>query len=200
VGIPFLGHLGHFIRCHRVHLHFQGFFPWFVITIAFVVSKFVKRATSSLAELGSTLPWAFSPWNPTPFGRCIIFTCYLVHNFSSHLVSNFLHYFIHKRILLCFKKFLTILFFPFFDGKLGWVKRCCDLYYFQVPHITIDDNILKFEFDENIIFSYELESHFSLVFISVQGCNLFHFPSIHTRSQDISSNITYHNFSCIVYN
>lgn len=26
VGIPSLGHLGHFIRCQRVHLHFQGFF------------------------------------------------------------------------------------------------------------------------------------------------------------------------------
>jgi hypothetical protein len=35
-------------------------------------------------------------------------------------------------------------------------------------HIVIDDNIFNFEFDENIIFSYELESHFSLVCINVQ--------------------------------
>jgi hypothetical protein len=35
-------------------------------------------------------------------------------------------------------------------------------------HTIIDDNILNFEFDENIIFSYELESHFSLVCINVQ--------------------------------
>lgn len=178
VGIPFLGHLGHFIRCHRFHLHFQGFFPWFVITVAFVVSKFIKKVTTSLVELGSTLPRAFSPWNPTPFGWCIIFTCYLACNFSNHFVSNFLQYFIHNHILLCFKKFLTKKISALFDGKLGWVKMCHDLYYLQVPHIIIDDNILNFEFDENIIFSYELESYFSLVCISGQECNLFHFPSI----------------------
>ncbi len=190
VGIPSLGHLGNFIRCQRVHLHFQGFFSWFVITIAFVVSKSIKKVTSSLAELGSTLPLGILPMKSCPLW--LIFTCYLVCNFSSHLVSNFFQYFIHKHILLCFKKCLTNIFFPLSDGKLGCVKRCCDLYYFQVPHITIDDNIFNFEFDENIIFSYELESHFCFVFISVQGYNLFHFPSIHTRSQDITSNTTYH--------
>jgi hypothetical protein len=75
-------------------------------------------------------------------------------------------------------------------------------------HIIIDDNILNFDFDGNIIFSYELKSHFFLVCIIVQEWNLFHFPSIHTRSQDISFNTTYHiinnqhthNFSYVVYN
>jgi hypothetical protein len=58
------------------------------------------------------LPWALSPRNLAPFGWCNIFTCYLVCNFSSHLVNNFFHYFIHKHILLCFKKCLINIFSP----------------------------------------------------------------------------------------
>lgn len=209
VGIPSLGHLGHFIRCQRVHLHFQGFFFLICYHHCLCGLQVHKEGYKFPCRTMFHLAFGHSPHEIMPP---------LADVTSSHATWSIISL-VTLLVISCNTSFISTsccplrnilqtFFPPFFDGKLGCVKRCCDLYYFQVPHITIDDNILNFEFDENIIFSYELESHFSLVFIRVQGCNLFHFPLIHTRSQDITSNTTYHiinnqhtrNFSCIVYN